>query len=173
MCIIDADAYGFQDYSWASRILRYTGISAEIEGKRNRCKEEQMSHTSTDLACEYIKALEGGATGDALARFFAPDVVISEMPNRIAAGGSESNLAKALQAAERGQQLFKLQKYDIVNILGEGDKVALEINWLGITAIDFQNLPGNSEIRNHVAVFLYFRNGRIARQRHYDCFEPW
>ena len=132
-----------------------------------------MSHTSTDLACEYIKALEGGATGDALARFFAPDVVISEMPNRIAAGGSESNLAKALQAAERGQQLFKLQKYDIVNILGEGDKVALEINWLGITAIDFQNLPGNSEIRNHVAVFLYLRNGRIARQRHYDCFEPW
>src|SRR5437016_6180571 len=84
---------------------------AEIEGKRIRCKEEQMSHTNTDLAREYIKALEGGATGDALARFFAPDVVILEMPNRIAAGGSESNLAKALQAAERGQQLFKLQKY--------------------------------------------------------------
>jgi hypothetical protein len=23
------------------------------------------------------------------------------------------------------------------------------------------------------AVFLEFRDGRIARQRNYDCFEPW
>jgi len=28
-------------------------------------------------------------------------------------------------------------------------------------------------MRDHAAIFLHFRDGRIARQSHYDCFEPW
>jgi ketosteroid isomerase-like protein len=47
------------------------------------------------------------------------------------------------------------------------------MDWIGITAVQIQNLPPNSEMRDHAAVFLHFREGRIARQRHYDCFEPW
>jgi ketosteroid isomerase-like protein len=126
-----------------------------------------------DLAREYIRALEGGAGGDALARFFTPDVAITEMPNRAKPHGSVSDLARALQAAERGRQLFKRQTYRITNILADGDCVALEMDWIGVTAVPFENLPPNSEMRDHAAVFLQFRDGRIARQDHYDCFEPW
>jgi ketosteroid isomerase-like protein len=63
--------------------------------------------------------------------------------------------------------------YTITNILADGDRVALEMDWIGITAVQIQNLTPNSEMRDHAAVFLHFREGRIARQRHYDCFEPW
>lgn len=126
-----------------------------------------------DFARQYIRALEGGATGSSLASFFTPDVAIREMPNRVAPHGSVSDLAKALEAAKRGQQLFKQQTYAITNILGEGDWVALEMDWTGMTAVPIQNLPPNSEMRDHAAIFLQFRDGRIARQRHYDCFEPW
>jgi hypothetical protein len=28
-------------------------------------------------------------------------------------------------------------------------------------------------VRDHAAIFLEFRDGHIARQHHYDCFEPW
>jgi ketosteroid isomerase-like protein len=28
-------------------------------------------------------------------------------------------------------------------------------------------------LRDHVAVFLQFRDGRVSQQRHYDCFEAW
>jgi len=129
--------------------------------------------TNVDLAREYIRAIESGAVGDSLAKFFTPDVTITEMPNRITPHGSTSNLPKALHAAERGQQLFKRQTYTITNILGEGDCVALEMEWMGITAVPIQNLPANSEMRDHAAIFPHFRDGRIARQRHYDCFEPW
>jgi ketosteroid isomerase-like protein len=129
--------------------------------------------TNRDLAREYIRAIESGAIGDALARFFTPDVAIKEMPNRVAPHGSASDLAKALQAAERGQQLFKRQSYTITNIVGEGNWVALEMDWIGVTAVPIQNLPPNSEMRDHAAVFLQFREGRIVRQHHYDCFEPW
>jgi ketosteroid isomerase-like protein len=129
--------------------------------------------TNLEVAREYIRAIESGTTGDALARFFTPDVAITEMPNRIAPHGSASDLAKALQAAERGRQLFKWQSYTITNILGDGDCVALEMDWIGVTAMQIQNLPPNSEMRDHAAVFLQFLDGRIARQRHDDCFEPW
>lgn len=129
--------------------------------------------TNLEIARQYIRAIESGATGDTLARFFTPDVAITEMPNRVAPHGSASDLARALRAAERGQQLFKRQTYTIVNILGDGNCVALEIAWIGITAVPIQNLPPNSEIHDHAAIFLHFRNGRIARQHHYDCFEPW
>jgi ketosteroid isomerase-like protein len=129
--------------------------------------------TNVEVAREYIRAIESGATGDALERFFTPDVAITEMPNRVAPHGSSSNLANALQGAERGQQLFKRQTYTIRNILAEGDRVALELDWIGVCAVQIQNLPANSEMRDHAAIFLHFRDGRIARQHHYDCFEPW
>lgn len=125
------------------------------------------------LAQQYIATIARGETGDALARFFTSDVTITEMPNRVATHGSISELPKALEAARRGQQLFKRQTYTITNILGEGDWVALEMDWIGVTAVQIQNLAPNSEMRDHAAVFLEFRNGRIFRQRHYDCFEPW
>jgi hypothetical protein len=93
-----------------------------------------------ELAREYIRAIEGGATGDELARFFTPDVAITEIPNRVAPHGSVSDLAKALEAAKRSQRLFKRQTYAITNILGDGDRVALEMDWIGITAVQIRCL---------------------------------
>lgn len=129
--------------------------------------------TNIELARAYLRAIESGATGDALAKFFTPDVAIREMPNRVSPYGSAADLARALKGAEHGQQLFQRQTYTITNILGDSDRVALELDWTGITAVQFQNLPLGSEMRDHVAIFLHFRDGRIARQHHYDCFEPW
>lgn len=69
--------------------------------------------SNVEIAREYVKAIESGATGYALARFFTSDVVIQEMPNRVAPNGSTSDLEKALQGAERGKQLFqKANLYD-------------------------------------------------------------
>lgn len=57
------------------------------------------------------------------------------MPNRVEPRGSVSDLAGALATAKRGQQIFRSQTYTITNILGEGDWVALELDWIGITAV--------------------------------------
>jgi ketosteroid isomerase-like protein len=121
--------------------------------------------SNAEVARAYIQAIESGASGEALARFFTADVVIQEMPNRIAPRGSVSDLTRALQGAERGKQIFRRQTYSITNLLAEGNRVALELDWRGITAIPIQNLPAGSEMRDHVAVFFEFRDGRIARQR--------
>lgn len=44
--------------------------------------------TNVEVARQYIQTIESGATGDALAKFFTPDAVIKEMPNRVAPHGS-------------------------------------------------------------------------------------
>jgi ketosteroid isomerase-like protein len=132
-----------------------------------------MMLANVRLAQRYIAAIAEGKTGDTLASFFTPDVTITEMPNRIKPHGSVSDLARTLDAAKRGQQLFSRQTYTITNILGDGDWVALELDWSGITAVPIQNLPTGSEMKDRAAVFLQFREGRIVSQRHYDCFESW
>jgi ketosteroid isomerase-like protein len=129
--------------------------------------------TNLQLARQYISAIADGKTGSALADLFTPDVSITEMPSRISPHGSVAGLAEALAAAERGQRLFARQTYAITNILGDGDWVALELDWTGIAALAFQHLPPGSAIKDKAAIFLQFRAGRIAAQRHYDCFEPW
>ena len=98
-------------------------------------------YNNLQLAQEYIRAIENGATGNALSRFFTPDVVIEEMPNRIVPRGSISDLTKALQGAERGKRIFARQTYRNTNLLADGNRVALEIDWLGVTAIPIQDIP--------------------------------
>jgi hypothetical protein len=91
-------------------------------------KARDCGALNVEVARGYIRAIESGATGDALARFFSSDVTITEMPNRVAPHGSTSGLAQALASAARGQQLFKRQMYTITNILADGDRVALEMD---------------------------------------------
>jgi ketosteroid isomerase-like protein len=65
------------------------------------------------------------------------------------------------------------QHFEILSTLAEGDTVALEVQWSGTLAVPFGTIPVGGEMRARFAVFLEFRGGRIARQRNYDCFEPW
>jgi ketosteroid isomerase-like protein len=118
--------------------------------------------TQTDnltIARHYLEALENGVTGEALAEYYAPDVVQEEFPNRLAANGARRDLAAILEGAERA--------------LASGDQVALEVLWVGTLAVPMGSIPVGGEMRAHFAVFLDFRDGKIVGQRNYDCFEPW
>lgn len=125
------------------------------------------------LAREYIAALEAGATGDDLARFFTADVVQEEFPSRLAASGTTRDLAEILAGAERGAQLMAAQRYEILHAIVSGPMAILEIRWTGTLAAPADGIPAGGEMRARLAVFLQFRDGKIARQRNYDCFEPW
>jgi ketosteroid isomerase-like protein len=129
--------------------------------------------TRLDLARDFLVALEAGAQGDALARFFTEDVIQEEFPNRLVPGGARRGLAALLEGAARGQQVMLKQRYELLNAVEQGDTVALEVQWTGTLALAFGSLPAGGEMRARFAVFLEFRGDRIARQRNYDCFEPW
>jgi ketosteroid isomerase-like protein len=129
--------------------------------------------TNLDAARQYLAAIERGETSDALALFFAPDVVQEELPNRVVPDGKKRKLPAILEAAERGQKALTSQRFEIRSAIAAGDRVILEVLWVGTLAIAFGTIPAGGEMRAHSAIFLEFRSGKIATQRNYDCFEPW
>jgi ketosteroid isomerase-like protein len=129
--------------------------------------------THLDFIRRYLTAIEQGATGDALAAFYTPDAVQEEFPNRLMPNGARRDLAAILEGAVRGQKVLTAQTYEIVSAVESGDRVALELLWTGTLAVPIGSLPAGGQMRAHFAVFVDMREGRIASQRNYDCFDPF
>ena len=129
--------------------------------------------TNLDAARQYLAAIQRGAIGEELAQFFAPEVVQEELPNRVSPDGKRRKLAGILDGAERGRKVLSEQRFEIRSAVATGDRVILEVLWVGTLAIPFGTIPAGGEMRAHSAMFLEFRDGKIVAQRNYDCFEPW
>ena len=132
-----------------------------------------MSTTNLDTARRYLRAIEDGATGEALAAFFHPEVTQREYPNRLVPHGATRDLRALLEGAERGQKVISGQRYAVRHAVEQGDTVALEVDWSGTLQVPVGTLPVGGTMRAAFAVFLTFRDGRILTQHNYDCFEPF
>jgi ketosteroid isomerase-like protein len=129
--------------------------------------------TNLDTARQYLAAIQRGATGDDLAKFFTPDATQEEFPNRVAPDGKRRKLAGILESAVRGQKLLIGQRFEVRSAVATADRVILEVLWVGTLAVSIGTIPVGGEMRAYSAMFLDFRDGKIAAQRNYDCFEPW
>ena len=135
-----------------------------------------MTMTATDnleIARRYLEALETGAQDAALAEFFTKDVIQEEFPNRLSPIGVHRNLNAILDAARKGRQVIRAQKFEIMNSIADGDRVALEVFCSGFLAVPVDTLPADAQIRAHFSMWLEFKDGKIVRQHNYDCFDPW
>ena len=120
----------------------------------------------------YLQAIEEGAFNQVTA-MFAPGMTFEQLPNLLSPKGSRADLSQMAAASEKGKKLLSEQSYEIKNAVANGDAVAVEVLWRGKLATGFGNLSAGSEMRAHCAMFFEFKDGRIVRQRNYDCFEPW
>ena len=125
------------------------------------------------IARQYLAAIESGADFETVAAFLTDDVIQEELPNRLTPRTARRDLAAMREASERGRKVMTAQRYEIVNAVADGDCVALEVHWSGTLAVPFDAIPAGGQMHARFAMFLEFRDGRIARQRNYDCFEPW
>ncbi|GLC24697.1 nuclear transport factor 2 family protein [Roseisolibacter agri] len=135
--------------------------------------DPETATRNLEAARRYLAAIEGGATGAALAAFYTPDVEQVEYPNRLLPMGATRDLAALLDGAVRGQQVVRAQRYEVRAAHASGDHVVLELLWVATLARSIGMLLPGHEMRAHFAVVLEYRDGRIARQRNYDCFEPF
>jgi ketosteroid isomerase-like protein len=120
----------------------------------------------------YLKCIEDGNWAPIL-ELFTPDCVMEQLPNRIYPNGIRFGLSRMAEAFEKGRELFSSQKYEIKHHLVDGNSVAVEVLWMGTLSTSFGKLPAGSELRAYSAMFFEFKDGKIVRQRNYDCFEPW
>jgi len=131
------------------------------------------SALNIEVVRSYMKALQNGEAGEALRRFFTPDVRQIEMPNQLNPSGQESDLEHILQRSLQGLRILKQQRYEIVSEMAQEDQIAVEARWVGVLAVTVGTPPAGAEMKASFAMFFRFRDGRIAMQRNYDCFEPW
>ena len=125
------------------------------------------------VARAYLAALEQGDVGESLRRFLAPDFEQVEFPNALNPRGQRSDLASAIERSLRGKQIMRSQRYAISNVVANGDHVAVELEWTGVLGVPVGSLPAGGEMRAHFAIVLELRDGKIVRQRNYDCFVPF
>jgi ketosteroid isomerase-like protein len=126
-----------------------------------------------EITERYFKALQDGATGEALAAFYDPEVIQEEFSNHLLPRGATRDLDHILKDAELGQSVMYGHHYRIESIVVEGSRVAVEFIWSGKLKISRGSLGAGTAMRGRFATFLEFRNGRVLSQRSYDCFEPW
>ena len=125
------------------------------------------------IARRYLQAIEKGVAFDELSAFYTLDVVQCEYPNRLVPNGTRRDLAQLREANERGRQVVVSQQYDIRRWVASGEVVVLEVEWMATLSVGVGTIPAGGQMRAHFAVFLEFRDGKIAVQRNYDCFDPW
>ena len=142
-------------------------------GHSPRSVSSSVTAANLEVARRYLAAIEDGAVGDDLATFFSPDVEQIEFPNRLLPTGARRGLSEMLEGARRGQTVVREQRYQVEHAFADGDAVVLEVLWVGTLAIDRESIPAGREMRAHFALVLELRDGRIAAQRNYDCFDPF
>jgi len=122
------------------------------------------------LARAYFSAIEAREDPSP---FFTEDVVQREFPNQLVPNGATRDLAALREARQRGLQVVTREEYEITNAVERGNELALEVIWRGTLGIPLRSIPVGGVLTAHFGVFLTFRDGRIASQRNYDCFDPF
>lgn len=130
----------------------------------------------TSLIQTYLTALQNGIVGEDLAQFFCEDAIQIELPNRLNPNGQTSDLANIISRSIQGQKILSAQSYTITNLIessvsDESQKVAVEAHWIGTLAIPIGEMKAGMVMKANFAMFFELKNGKIWRQRNYDCFE--
>lgn len=121
----------------------------------------------------FLKALEEPRHNVVIDTFYHPEAEQTEYPNAITKVVTHRNPAQLKEASVKGWSLMSSQTFEVKNMLSIGDSVILEAVWKGILAVPSGNLHVGEEIVAYFAQFFEFKDGKIFRQRNYDCFEPF
>jgi ketosteroid isomerase-like protein len=132
-----------------------------------------MTSNNISQTQKYLEAVAAGQPMEKVLEFYTPDIVVREFPNRIAPQGRVRRAAELRDAYERGRKIIRSQSYDVQRVFEAGDDVVVELEWRGTLAAPVMNLPEGGEMKAFVAMFLTFRDGKIASQRNYDCYPPF
>jgi hypothetical protein len=125
------------------------------------------------IVFEFLKTLESRKSAEELERFYHPDVVQIEYPNAVTKHTTIRDIDELKAGADKGQKLFSKEDYEIKKLYSFENTVILEAIWTGTLAISIGNISTGDQVVAYFAQFLEFKEGKIYRQRNYDCFEPF
>jgi ketosteroid isomerase-like protein len=122
---------------------------------------------------DFLKMVEERKSSDELEKFYHPDIEQIEFPNAITKATAFRNLAALKEGSEKGAVIMSEETYDVKKLYSIGEIVILEATWKGTLSIPIGNIPQGGQMTANFAQFYEFKDGKIYRQRNYDCFDPF
>ena len=115
-----------------------------------------------DLVHVYLRTIESHDL-DAVAALLADDVEVIEHPNKLNPAGARYDKAAIRAAGERGAAILASERYDVREVIVEGDRAAALTVWTG-------TLRDGRTMTAQICSVITFRDGKVWRQEQYDCF---
>lgn len=128
---------------------------------------------NADVVRSYLKALERFASPDELQPFFADDVVMTELPNRLVPSGQVRRKSELLEASTKAPKVLSDQRYDVRSVLAQGDTVVVDVDWSATLRVPLSQTPVGGRLNARIAMFLRLDDGRIVEQTNFDCYQPF
>lgn len=132
-----------------------------------------MAENILQVAKNHLKDLAEGKSGADLAVYFSKDIEQIEFPNRLNPKGAKSDYSTMLERSEKGKKILIRQEYNIQKEYVSANTVILEVNWIGVFSIPIGKVQPGQPLKANFALFMEFEDGKIIRQRNYDCFEEF
>ncbi|SHI87083.1 nuclear transport factor 2 family protein [Pseudozobellia thermophila] len=134
-------------------------------------KEDITANEKTVI--EFLKMLENRKSSNELDRFYHPEAQQIEFPNALTKQTTTRSLQELKEASEKGAKILSKESYEIKNLLPSGHTVVLECVWRGTLAVPVGAIKAGGQMVAYFAQVFEFKEGKIFRQRNYDCFEPF
>jgi ketosteroid isomerase-like protein len=120
--------------------------------------------SAADVVRGYIEAIERQDVEEVF-RFVDAEGAYEEFPNRVFPLGRRATLSELRGAFEEGKALVRAQRYETVRIFESGPRAVAEVIWSA-------TLADGRKLRAHSCQVFQVRDGRIVRQRNFDCYAP-
>jgi hypothetical protein len=95
----------------------------------------------------------------------------TEFPNLVTPAVVVSNYEVLMQRIPNGKKLLEEQKYDIQRVYEAGETLITEVIWTAKVGADVGAFKAGQQLRAYFCCVFDFKDGKIHRQRNYDCFE--
>lgn len=130
-------------------------------------------NSNVQIAIDFLKAVSSRKSPEELRVFYHPHIEHIEYPNAITKNTTFRNIDALLEGAEKGSKVLVKEEYEIIKSYGFEDSVIIEAIWTGTLAIPLGKLEPGDKMKAYFAQFFEIKDGKIFRQRNYDCFEPF
>ena len=124
------------------------------------------------IVTEFLKMMSERKSEDTFEKFYHEDAEQIEYPNLVTKNIARRSLKDLKIGSERGRKIMSKEIYEIKNLYSLDNIVILEAVWKGTLSIPIGKLKIVEEMIAYFAQFFEIKDGKIFRQRNYDCFEP-
>lgn len=132
-----------------------------------------MDNDNVEVVRRYLQALERFASPEELQRFFADEVVMTELPNLLVPTGQVRRKTELLDASTKAPNVLSAQRYEVRAVLAQGDTVAADVDWSATLRVPLGKTPAGGQLHARLAMFLRLDEGRIVEQTNFDCYQPF